>query len=57
MAIAMDGGDAARALDRQQVRFLALEHLVDLGDVPVGELLHIDLCVALIILRDFVILE
>ena len=43
--------------DRQQVRFLALEHLVDLGDVPVGELLHIDLCVPLIILRDFVILQ
>src|SRR6266508_992409 len=50
-------GDAARSLDRQQIRFLALEHLVDLGDVSVGELLHIDLRMSLIVLRDFVILE
>src|SRR5947207_3388827 len=50
-------GDGARALDRQQIRFLALEHLVDLGNVPIGELLHIDLRVSLIVLRHFVILE
>src|SRR5271169_5936166 len=44
-------------LDCQQVRFLGLEDLVDLGNIAVGKLLHVGLRVALVVLRNRVLLE
>src|SRR3989442_225530 len=43
--------------DRHQVRFLRVQDLVDLGDVAVGELLNIGLCMPLVVLRALLVLQ
>src|SRR5690606_21020946 len=44
-------------LHRQQVGFLLLQDLVDLADRAIGELLHLLLGLALLILRDLLLLQ
>ncbi len=45
----------ACALDRHQVGFFGSQRLVDLGDMTVGQFLHVVLRAALIVLGDFLL--